>query len=96
MQGKDERTLCLKWHFAPIPCLQRRSSDCALVPAQQYVVGYRLTAHGAMGEHFSHKQITQLAPGICCYMLNSRLANLGGVEIGDDEDFGMFSLGRKT
>ena len=49
-----------------------------------------------MGEHFSHKQITQLAPGICCYMLNSRLANLGGVEIGDDEDFGMFSLGRKT
>jgi hypothetical protein len=33
---------------------------------------------------------------ICAYMLNSRFANLGGCELGDDEDYGMFSLGRKT
>ena len=32
---------------------------------------------------------------ICAYMANSRLANLGGCEIGDDEDYGMFMLGRK-
>lgn len=50
----------------------------------------------AMGEQFTAKQLTQLVYGICTYMMNSRLANLGGCEIGDDEDFGMFSLGRKT
>lgn len=50
----------------------------------------------AMSEQFSNKQITQLAFAICAYMLNSRMANLGGCEIGDDEDFGMFNLGRKT
>ncbi|MDP6136831.1 MAG: carboxymuconolactone decarboxylase family protein [Arenicellales bacterium] len=50
----------------------------------------------AMGEKFTHKQIVQLVFAICAYMLNSRFANLGGCEKGDDEDFGMFSLGRKT
>lgn len=50
----------------------------------------------AMSEQFSSKQITQLGFAICAYMLNSRMANLGGCEIGDDEDYGMFSLGRKT
>lgn len=50
----------------------------------------------AMSEKYSSKQLTQLIYGICTYMMNSRLANLGGCEIGDDEDFGMFSLGRKT
>lgn len=50
----------------------------------------------AMGEQFTHKQIAQLVWAICAYMLNSRFANLGGCEIGDDEDFGMFTLGRKT
>lgn len=50
----------------------------------------------AMGEQFSSKQIVQLVYGICTYMMNSRLANIGGIEIGDDEDFGTFFLGRKT
>ena len=50
----------------------------------------------AMGVQFSNKQITQLGFAICAYMSNSRMANLGGCEIGDDEDYGMFSLGRKT
>ncbi len=50
----------------------------------------------AMSKQFSSKQITQLGFAICAYMLNSRMANLGGCEIGDDEDYGMFSLGRKT
>jgi alkylhydroperoxidase family enzyme len=50
----------------------------------------------AMSEKYTSKQLTQLVYGICTYMMNSRLANLGGCEIGDDEDFGMFSLGRKT
>ncbi len=50
----------------------------------------------AMAEIFTNKQIVQLVFAICAYMLNSRFANLGGCEIGDDEDFGMFSLGRKT
>lgn len=49
----------------------------------------------AMSEKYSNKQITQLVYAICVYMMNSRLANLGGCEMGDDEDFGMFSLGRK-
>ena len=50
----------------------------------------------AMSEKFTNKQIVQLVFAICAYMLNSRLANLGGCETGDDEDYGMFSLGRKT
>lgn len=50
----------------------------------------------AMGEKFTHQQIVQLVFAICAYMLNSRFANLGGCEKGDDEDYGMFSLGRKT
>lgn len=49
-----------------------------------------------MAKQFSNKQIVQLTFAICAYMLNSRFANLGGCEIGDDEDYGMFSLGRKT
>ena len=50
----------------------------------------------AMSEQFTSKQLTQLVFGICTYMMNSRLASLGGCEIGDDEDFGMFRAGRKT
>ena len=50
----------------------------------------------AMCEIFTHKQIVQLVFAICAYMLNSRFANLGGCEIGDDEDFGTFFMGRKT
>jgi alkylhydroperoxidase family enzyme len=50
----------------------------------------------AMSQKFSNRQIVQLAFAICAYMLNSRLANLGGCELGDDEDYGMFALGRKT
>lgn len=50
----------------------------------------------AMSVKYSNKQITQLVYAICVYMMNSRLANLGGCEIGDDEDYGMFTLGRKT
>jgi len=50
----------------------------------------------AIAEHFTNKQITQLTFAICAYMLNSRLANLGGCEIGDDEDYGLFTSGRKT
>ncbi len=49
----------------------------------------------AMSKKFSSKQIVQLLFGICAYMLNSRFANLGGLEKGADEDYGMFSLGRK-
>jgi hypothetical protein len=49
-----------------------------------------------MGVQFSNKQITQLGFTICADMSNSRMANLGGCEIGDDEDYGMFSLCRKT
>ena len=41
----------------------------------------------AMAEHFTNKQITQLTFTICAYMLNSRLDNLGGCEIGDDKNF---------
>lgn len=50
----------------------------------------------AMAERFSNKQLTQLVFGICTYMMNSRLANLGGCVKGDDEDFGVFTLGRKS
>ena len=50
----------------------------------------------AMSETYSNKQISELTWGICAYMTNSRFANLGGCEIGDDEDYGMMSLGRKT
>ena len=50
----------------------------------------------AMSEKYPNKQVTQLVYAICVYMMNSRLANLGGCEIGDDEDYGMFTLGRKT
>lgn len=49
-----------------------------------------------MGENYTSKQLTQLVYGICTYMMNSCLANLGGCEIGDDEDFGIFSFGWKT
>ena len=50
----------------------------------------------AMGKQFTHKDIVKLTYLICIYMMNSRLANLGGLEEGDDEDYGMFKLGRKT
>jgi alkylhydroperoxidase family enzyme len=50
----------------------------------------------AMAELYTHKQVSQLVFAICAYMLNSRFANLGGCEKGDDEDFGNFMLGRKT
>ena len=51
----------------------------------------------ALAELFTNKQNRANSFfAICAYMLNSRFANLGGCEIGDDEDFGMFSLGRKT
>ena len=50
----------------------------------------------AMSEKFTHQQIVQLTFAICAYMLNSRFANLGGCEKGDDEDWGNFYLGRKT
>ena len=43
----------------------------------------------AMSEKFTSRQLTQLVFGICAYMMNSRLASLGGCEIGDDEKFGM-------
>ena len=43
----------------------------------------------AMGEKFTSRQLTQLVFGICAYMTNSRLASLGGREIGDDDTFGM-------
>ena len=43
----------------------------------------------AMSEKFTHKQLTQLVFGICAYMTNSRLASLGGCEIGDDEAYGL-------
>ncbi|MDA1300408.1 MAG: hypothetical protein O2868_10070 [Proteobacteria bacterium] len=49
-----------------------------------------------MAELYTHKQVSQLVFAICAYMLNSRFANLGGCEKGDDEDFGNFMLGRKT
>ncbi len=50
---------------------------------------------GCPGEKFTSKQIVQLIYGICTYRMNSRLANIRGLEIGDDEDFGTFFLGRK-
>lgn len=50
----------------------------------------------AMSEKFTNRQIVQLVFAIGAYMMNSRLANLSGCEIGDDEDYGMFALGRKT
>ena len=43
----------------------------------------------AMSEKFTYKQLTQLVFGICAYMTNSRLASLGGCEIGDDINFGL-------
>ena len=46
----------------------------------------------AMGEKFTSRQLTQLVFGICAYMMNSRLASLGGCEIGDDENFGMMII----
>ncbi len=50
----------------------------------------------AMAQQFTARQITELVFGICGYMMNSRLANLGGCQLGDDEDYGNFFLGRKT
>ena len=50
----------------------------------------------ALAQVYTPRQITELVFGICGYMMNSRLANLGACEIGDDEDYGMFRLGRKT
>jgi hypothetical protein len=50
----------------------------------------------ALAQVYTPRQITELVFGICGYMMNSRLANLGGCEIGDDKDYGMFRLGRKT
>ena len=50
----------------------------------------------AMSEKFTHRQIVKLVFAICAYMLNSRLANLGGCEKGDDKDFRMSPIGRKT
>ena len=43
----------------------------------------------AMSKKFTHRQLTQLVFGICAYMMNSRLASLGGCEIGDDEAYGL-------
>ena len=42
-----------------------------------------------MSKKFTHRQLTQLVFGICAYMTNSRLASLGGCEIGDDEAYGL-------
>lgn len=50
----------------------------------------------AMSEQFTNKDIVKLTYLICIYMMNSRLANIGGLVEGDDEDYGMFHLGRKT
>lgn len=50
----------------------------------------------AMSEQFSNKQIVQLVYAICTYMMNSRLANLAGLQKGDDEDFGTTFTSRKT
>ena len=50
----------------------------------------------AMSEKFTHRQIVKLVFAICAYMMNSRLANLGGCEKGDDVDYRMVSTGRKT
>jgi len=49
----------------------------------------------AMSEKFTNKQIVQLVYAICTYMMNSRLANLGGLQQGDDEDFGTNFTSRK-
>ena len=50
----------------------------------------------AMSEKYTHRQIVKLAFAICAYMLNSRLANLGGCEKGDDKEYRMSSPGRKS
>lgn len=50
----------------------------------------------AMSEAFTSMQIVQLVYAICTYMMNSRLANLGDLQGGDDEDFGTFFTARKT
>lgn len=49
----------------------------------------------AMSEKFTSKQIVQLVYAICTYMMNSRLANLGDLQQGDDEDFGTTFTSRK-
>ncbi len=49
----------------------------------------------AMGEAFTSKQIVQLVYAICTYMMNSRLANIGRLQQGDDEDFGTTFTARK-
>lgn len=43
----------------------------------------------AMAELFTPRQIAQLTWAICGYMLNSRFANLGGCDIGDDAKYPM-------
>jgi alkylhydroperoxidase family enzyme len=50
----------------------------------------------AMSEEYPNKDIVKLTTLICYYMMNSRIGNLGGLVEGDDEDYGMFHLGRKT
>ena len=50
----------------------------------------------AMSEKYPNKDIVKLTCLICYYMFNSRIGNLGGLVEGDDEDYGMFHLGRKT
>ena len=50
----------------------------------------------ALSKQFTNKDIIKLLYLICIYMMNSRMANIGGLEEGDDEDYGMFHLGRKT
>lgn len=49
----------------------------------------------AMSEQFTNKQIVQLVYAVCTYMMNSRLANLGALQKGDDEDFGTTFTSRK-
>lgn len=49
----------------------------------------------SMSEKFTSMQLVQLVYAICTYMMNSRLANLGGLQQGDDEDFGTSFTGRK-
>lgn len=49
----------------------------------------------AMSDTFSNKQIVQLVYAICTYMMNSRIANLGDLKGGDDEDFGTTFTSRK-
>ena len=41
----------------------------------------------AMAVQFTNRQIVEFVYAICTYMMNSRLANLGDLQDGDDRDF---------